>query len=118
RDGRFPGLARARARARPGPQGAPMNALVQAIAGLGAWVRGGIEALGFLARFVALVLARSGIALRRPRLVVQQLHFLGNHSLLIIIVSGVFVGFVLGLQGYYTLSRYGSEEALGVLVAL
>jgi len=36
----------------------------------------------------------------------------------IIAVSGLFVGFVLGLQGYYTLNKYGSEQALGLLVAL
>lgn len=50
--------------------------------------------------------------------IVEQVHFLGNGSLLIIAVSGLFVGLVLGLQGYYTLVRYGSEQALGVLVAL
>ena len=48
----------------------------------------------------------------------DQVHFLGNYSLAIIAVSGLFVGFVLGLQGYYTLQRYGSSEALGLLVAL
>src|SRR5690625_6144172 len=48
----------------------------------------------------------------------HQLHFIGNNSMLIIDVSVLFVGFVLGLQGYYTLTRYGSEEALGLLVAL
>ena len=52
------------------------------------------------------------------RLVVDQIHFIGNYSLSIILVSGLFVGFVLGLQGYYTLQRYGSSEALGLLVAL
>jgi phospholipid/cholesterol/gamma-HCH transport system permease protein len=60
----------------------------------------------------------SPAALARPRLVVEQLHFIGNRSLSIIAVSGLFVGFVLGLQGYYTLQRYGSAEALGLLVAL
>ncbi len=50
--------------------------------------------------------------------IVKQINFIGNYSLLIIAVSGLFVGFVLGLQGYYTLVRYGSEQALGVLVAL
>ena len=50
--------------------------------------------------------------------VAQQIHFLGNKSLAIILLSGLFVGLVLGLQGYYTLRRYGSEEALGLLVAL
>lgn len=57
-------------------------------------------------------------ALARFYLIVQQTHFIGNYSLVIISVSGLFVGFVLGLQGYYTLVRYGSEQALGVLVAL
>ncbi len=52
------------------------------------------------------------------RLVFYQVKFLGNNSLGIILVSGLFVGLVLGLQGYYTLRRYGSEEALGLLVAL
>lgn len=49
---------------------------------------------------------------------VRQIQFVGNYSLLIILVSGLFVGFVLGLQGYYVLSSYGSEQALGVMVAL
>jgi phospholipid/cholesterol/gamma-HCH transport system permease protein len=59
-----------------------------------------------------------GASLRRFSLVRDQIHFLGNYSLAIITVSGLFVGFVLGLQGYYTLQRYGSSEALGLLVAL
>ncbi len=59
-----------------------------------------------------------GPTLKRFSLVRDQIHFLGNYSLAIITVSGLFVGFVLGLQGYYTLQRYGSSEALGLLVAL
>jgi phospholipid/cholesterol/gamma-HCH transport system permease protein len=55
---------------------------------------------------------------RRFGLVRDQIHFLGNYSLAIITVSGLFVGFVLGLQGYYTLQRYGAAESLGLLVAL
>jgi phospholipid/cholesterol/gamma-HCH transport system permease protein len=46
------------------------------------------------------------------------MNFMGNFSLSIMVVSGVFVGFVLSLQGYYTLQRYGSSEALGLLVTL
>ena len=59
-----------------------------------------------------------GPTMKRFGLVRDQIHFLGNYSLAIITVSGLFVGFVLGLQGYYTLQRYGSAEALGLLVAL
>ena len=71
-------------------------------------------------RHAAVRAPRAGILplLRRPRLVTKQIHFLGNYSFVIIAVSGLFVGFVLGLQGYYTLNRYGSEQALGLLVAL
>ncbi|MBH9710508.1 ABC transporter permease, partial [Burkholderia contaminans] len=85
---------------------------------LGGWVRTRIAGIGYFTRFFGAMLARSGIALSRPRLVSQQIHFIGNFSLLIIAVSGMFVGFVLGLQGYYTLNRYGAEESLGQLVAL
>ena len=62
------------------------------------------------------LLARLGGAGLSP--IISQIHFIGNYSLLIISVSGLFVGFVLGLQGYYVLVTYGSEEALGTLVAL
>ena len=48
----------------------------------------------------------------------RQLHMVGVLSLAIIIVSSLFIGFVLGLQGYYTLSRFGASEALGQLLAL
>ncbi len=54
----------------------------------------------------------------RPALIVQQLFSIGVRSMLIIIVSGFFVGMVLGLQGYNTLIDFGAEESLGVMVAL
>jgi phospholipid/cholesterol/gamma-HCH transport system permease protein len=73
---------------------------------------------GHAARLFLRLSAISGPTLRRFGLVRDQIFFLGNHSLAIITVSGLFVGFVLGLQGYYTLQRYGSAEALGLLVAL
>ncbi|AEG91894.1 lipid asymmetry maintenance ABC transporter permease subunit MlaE [Ramlibacter tataouinensis] len=74
--------------------------------------------LGRGARMFARLVLLLGASLRRFGLVRDQIHFLGNYSLAIIAVSGLFVGFVLGLQGYYTLQRYGSSEALGLLVAL
>ncbi len=78
----------------------------------------GFAKLGYAARLFALLVRSSGTAFRRFRLTVAQIHFIGNYSLVIIVVSGLFVGFVLGLQGYNTLQRYGSEQALGLLVAL
>ncbi|MES9903201.1 MAG: lipid asymmetry maintenance ABC transporter permease subunit MlaE [Sedimenticola sp.] len=53
----------------------------------------------------------------RPRLLIQQIHSIGVLSMLIISVSGLFVGMVLGLQGYYILSQFGAEQTLGVMVA-
>ncbi|TSE20231.1 putative phospholipid ABC transporter permease protein MlaE [Tepidimonas alkaliphilus] len=88
------------------------------LAALGLAVRAKLADWGYGARLFAHVLAGTGAAWRRFGLVRNQIHFLGNHSLSIITVSGLFVGFVLGLQGYYTLQRYGSTEALGLLVTL
>ncbi len=92
--------------------------LVASITSIGRYLRESVVSLGVFTRLFMAILARSGTALKRFGLVSQQVHFIGNYSLLIIAVSGLFVGFVLGLQGYYTLNRYGSEEALGLLVAL
>ncbi|VFR83017.1 Uncharacterized ABC transporter, permease component YrbE [plant metagenome] len=92
--------------------------LTRPISALGGGVLARIAGIGAFTRFFFQLLGRSGIAVSRPRLVSQQMHFIGNYSLLIIAVSGMFVGFVLGLQGYYTLNRYGAEESLGLLVAL
>ncbi len=72
--------------------------------------------VGRFGLFSARLLSRLGGA--RFEQIVRQIHYIGNYSLLIIAVSGLFVGFVLGLQGYYLLVTYGSEQALGVMVAL
>lgn len=85
---------------------------------LGHQVTDVVAKLGYAARLFLVLIASSGTAFRRFRLTVAQMHFIGNYSLVIIVVSGLFVGFVLGLQGYNTLQRYGSEQALGLLVAL
>ncbi len=87
-------------------------------ADLGFAVRGKLADIGNGTRLLVRLLATAGQSFKRFSLVRDQIHFLGNYSLAIIMVSGLFVGFVLGLQGYYTLQRYGSSEALGLLVAL
>ncbi|HEY2257685.1 MAG TPA: lipid asymmetry maintenance ABC transporter permease subunit MlaE [Variovorax sp.] len=87
-------------------------------ADIGFAVRSKLADLGLGARLFVRLLFQGARSLRRFSLVRDQIHFLGNYSLAIIAVSGLFVGFVLGLQGYYTLQRYGSSEALGLLVAL
>lgn len=87
-------------------------------AAVGLAVRVKLGDIGAAARLFGRLMLLGVATLRRPRLVVEQLYFLGNRSLSIIAVSGLFVGFVLALQGYYTLQRYGSAEAVGLLVAL
>lgn len=88
------------------------------ISTVGRYFLAGVSRAGYGARMFVMLLGMFFPLLRRPRQVGRQIHFLGNYSLLIIGVSGLFVGFVLGLQGYNTLARYGSEQALGLLVAL
>ena len=85
---------------------------------VGLAVRSQLADVGQAARLFWRLVRLFPAAVQRPGLVRDQVHFLGNYSLAIIAVSGLFVGFVLGLQGYYTLQRYGSSEALGLLVAL
>ena len=74
--------------------------------------------LGLASRFFIAIFLYSGTSFRRFQLTLREVFFSGVMSLIIIMVSGLFVGMVLGLQGYDTLQRYGSAEALGILVAL
>ena len=85
---------------------------------IGATTIDNVLRLGYATRFIVRTVMSSGASLRRPRLVIRELYFTGVLSLIIILVSGLFVGMVLGFQGYHTLQTYGSESALGVLVAL
>lgn len=77
-----------------------------------------LSGLGRAQFFLFSIIAGIPAALARPRLIVQQLYSVGVLSMIIIVISGSFVGMVLGLQGYRTLIRFGAEESLGVFVAL
>lgn len=90
----------------------------KAIRSIGHRVVNAVWRIGVATRFFLLTLLYSGTSLRRFHLVIKELFSTGVMSLIIIIVAGLFVGMVLGLQGYETLKRYGSESALGVMVAL
>lgn len=85
---------------------------------IGGFVLDVFARVGFVTRSFGGLVAKLPGALRRPSLISEQIHFIGNYSLLIITVSGLFVGMVLALQGYYTLSQFGADEKLGQLVAL
>ncbi|MFT3905334.1 MAG: lipid asymmetry maintenance ABC transporter permease subunit MlaE [Steroidobacteraceae bacterium] len=74
--------------------------------------------MGRVSLFLFRVLGQVPAALLRPRLVVEQIYNAGARSLIIVMLCGLFVGMVLGLQGYDLLQRFGSESALGVAAAL
>jgi phospholipid/cholesterol/gamma-HCH transport system permease protein len=95
-----------------------MNVLAATLRKLGAMTIDGVWGLGFASRFFLAVLRYSGQSFRRLPLTIREIYFSGVLSLLIILVSGLFVGLVLGLQGYDILQRFGSSDALGVMVSL
>ncbi len=92
--------------------------MTEAIRQLGRRALDFFERLGRGHLFMALVLAAVPAALARFTLVVREVWSVGVRSLVIIVVSGTFVGMVLSLQGYNTLVDFGAEESLGVVVAL
>ena len=95
-----------------------LEILAEKVRALGQTTLAVMQSTGYATRLFLQMCLQIGSLSGRLRLLSQQIHFIGNYSLTIIAVSGLFVGFVLGLQGYYTLNRYGSEQALGLLVAL
>jgi len=74
--------------------------------------------IGSVALFFGRMLAQVPGSLLRPRLIVAQIHNAGALSLVIIMTCGLFVGMVMGLQGYDLLARFGSEDSLGTGAAL
>ncbi len=93
-------------------------AMIKVVQKIGHSTVNAVWRIGLASRFFALTLMHSGTSFRRFNLITKELFSTGVMSLIIIIVAGLFVGMVLGLQGYETLKRYGSESALGVMVAL
>lgn len=85
---------------------------------MGRYTINAVWKIGLMARFFWLLLTHSGASFRRLHLTLREIYFSGVLSLIIVMVSGLFVGMVLGLQGYETLQRFGSADVLGTLVAL
>jgi phospholipid/cholesterol/gamma-HCH transport system permease protein len=95
-----------------------VSSVIEMIEGLGRSVLSALARLGLAGRFFLAIMMVIGVPLRRFSLLVRELYFSGVRSILIIVVSGMFVGMVLAIQGYEVLQRFGSSETLGVLVAL
>ena len=94
-----------------------MNSIKLWVTALGHWTIESITQLGYMVRFLLVVLLGSGQSLTRPRLVIREIYFAGFMSLIIIMVCGLFVGLILGYQGYDILRGFSSSEATGMLVA-
>ena len=92
--------------------------MTDALSNLGGATLRWLRSLGHAAFFFVDLLRFSPAALRRFSLVVAQVHAIGNLSLVIILASGLAVGFVLALQMYYALVTYGAAESLGLIVNL
>jgi len=78
------------------------------------WIRG----LGRSGIFLVLAVCRGFVVPFRLNRIIKEIEFIGSKSLLIVFVTALFTGMVLGLQGYYSLSQFGAAAALGVMVAL
>ena len=88
------------------------------LAQLGAAVLSLLANLGRIGLFLGQSVGLIFIPPLKIRRVMRQVQFIGTRSLLVIALTGLFTGMVLGLQGYYTLTRFGSEAYLGPAVAL
>jgi phospholipid/cholesterol/gamma-HCH transport system permease protein len=77
-----------------------------------------VRRVGAISMFLGRVLGQCVPAFARPRLIVHQIYNAGARSLVIVMLAGLFIGMVLGLQGVDLLQRVGSEDALGAAVAL
>jgi phospholipid/cholesterol/gamma-HCH transport system permease protein len=91
---------------------------MSSISSSGSGMRGALIKVGAVTRFLLRVLGQCIPSLSHPQLLMLQIYNAGARSLIIIMLCGLFVGMVLGLQGYQLLARFGSESALGVAAAL
>jgi phospholipid/cholesterol/gamma-HCH transport system permease protein len=92
--------------------------MANAIAHLGNKSLRVVQQLGNMAAFAAAIGMSVVTPPVRPGAFVRELYKLGVLSLIIIVVCGLSVGMVLGLQGYHTLERFGAQQSLGALVGL
>ena len=96
----------------------PAEAFANGLRRVGTGAINAMSRLGFATRFFAAVLIHSPAALKRMSLTLREIYFAGVLSLVIVMVSGLFVGMVLGLQGYDSLNKYGAGDSLGIFVGL
>src|SRR5207237_9610709 len=96
----------------------PTDAVTFLLRRIGRATQQSVGRLGFATRFFALVLYHSPAAFMRVQLTFREIYFSGVLSLVIILVSGLFVGMVLGLEGYDALNKSGAGDSPGIFVGL
>src|SRR5919197_4305313 len=92
--------------------------MLSLVESLGRTVIGWIAGMGRMLILLLTALLWAFIPPFRLRRLVRQIHFMGWRSLLVVVLNGAFTGMVLGLQGYYTLRKFGATALLGPAVAL
>ena len=92
--------------------------LTDLIADFGEFILDGIDGLGKFILFLGNALWYALTPPYKPRLLIRQIRTIGAESFFLIVLVSAFTGMVLGLQGYNELRQFGSEGALGTLVAL
>src|SRR5882762_3245556 len=95
-----------------------MSRIAEIVERLGALVIDNVTALGNFVLFLGAAVWLVVTPPYKPRLTIRQMRTIGAESILLVALIGAFTGMVLGLQGYNTLRRFGSEGALGTVVAL
>lgn len=88
------------------------------VSSLGRWCLGILREMGSMAIFLFSAVVKVFCPPYKPQRILQQIHFIGTKSLMVVGLTGLFTGMVLGLQLYYTLVKFGSEALLGHAVAV
>ena len=102
----------------PAVPGIFLMSVIGLVGRLGALIIDNIIDLGEFVLFMANAMIYAVMPPYKPRLLIRQIRAIGADSFFLVALIGLFTGMVLGLQGYNTLSRFGSEGALGTVVAL
>jgi phospholipid/cholesterol/gamma-HCH transport system permease protein len=85
---------------------------------LGALFLINIRALGKAGIFIVKAIALIFLPPYKPYRIIKQIRFTGVNSTFIVLLTGIFTGMVLGIQGFYSLNKFGAESLLGPIVAL
>ena len=91
---------------------------IDTTAAIGRYTLRRVQILGQSGIFLAVAFFQAFVPPFRFKRLIKEIEFIGSKSFLIVFVTALFTGMVLGLQGYYSLSQFGAEAALGIMVAL